>query len=118
MCIRDRYEYDSNRFESLPVYPSLGKIPKRPKPPVKLSKDERSTLNGICKGLMYAFAKAQCDSLRAKQKRYPELKAQYDVKNAAYKVAQADYQKKSEQLKHAKAAYSDFRTELSSKPEQ
>ena len=57
------YEYDSSRFETLPVYPSLGRAPKAPTPPKALSQKEIAVLIGICQGIGKFFTKDQCTLL-------------------------------------------------------
>ena len=110
------YEYDANRFESLPVYPSLGNQPKAPKKPKALSRDETNYLNTTCKMVFLKLFQIHCDLLKAKQKTYDSQIEIYNKRNALYIQEKAAYQVKVSLLKAANKAYDNFKIELASKP--
>ncbi len=111
------YEYDVNRFPTLPVYPELGKAPKAPPKAKPLNKQEKALRENCGKVYALFYPKSLCVALNKKQAKYIKTKAYYDKHYPIYLDEQAAYEEKIKQRRNASAAYENFRPELSSKPQ-
>lgn len=111
------YEYDVNRFESLPAYPALGNAPKPPAKPRTLTTQEKHFLQNCEKFAGLFFAAKPCNALKNKKAVYKRQQARYTKSYKQYRVKQKQYQALVAQQKNAESAYNKFRPELSSKPE-
>ncbi len=116
------YEYDADRFPSLPAYPALGEPPRAPAKPRGLTKVQERTLKN-CQVLAYTpflFNRGQieriCSQLKKKKAIYQKQKKAYPAARKAYLKKRDAYEARVKQQREAKAAYSNLRLELSTKP--